>query len=68
MFAATNICRDKGFVSRKICLSQQKFFFRNKPSFVATKVVFFVVFFVGWFGQILVATKDILVAAPANDR
>ena len=64
IFVATKVLLPEKYVCRN------KSFFRNKPSFVATKVVFFVVFFVLFclFGQILVATKDILVAAPTNDR
>ena len=62
-FVVTKVC----LVATKLCLSRQKFC-RDKHTFVATKDVFCrKIMFVAT-NKTFVATKMIIVAAPANDR
>ena len=58
----TSVCRDKSkLVATKLFLSWQKYVCHNK-SFVATSTL------LSWQKTCFVATKVILVAAPANDK
>ena len=57
-----NFCRDKSVVATNMCLSRQN------PSFVATNIILSRQAYFCRDKHMFVATKMILVAAPANDN
>ena len=77
IFVATKLLsrqhdKTRFFVATKVCLSRQKYVGRDKHNFVATNHVFHldksVLYVVFVTTNTFVATKMILVAAPANDN